>query len=105
MIRFRPSLLLLATLVLLTSGASGLTGSGEAVLRSPSEDALPSALPGASLCAETAATPGASLATAPPGDDFILCTCPFCRENPEVDCQISPDGYSIRCADWYAFHC
>ena len=40
-----------------------------------------------------------------PPDDFILCSCKLCKENPEVVCQISPSGYSILCADWYRIHC
>ena len=46
---------------------------------------------------------GFSLAI-PPDDDFILCTCRFCNANPDVDCQISPSGYTILCEDYSRLH-
>ena len=45
-----------------------------------------------------------SLKAAPPVD-YILCSCNFCKANPDVDCQVSPSGYSITCSDWYRLHC
>ena len=47
---------------------------------------------------------GTALLAAPPGDDFIRCGCSFCKANPDVECQISPDGYSILCADYARIH-
>ncbi len=41
----------------------------------------------------------------PPDPDFILCSCKLCRSYPDVDCQISPTGFSILCADYYAWRC
>jgi len=38
------------------------------------------------------------------GGDFILCSCQLCSQS-DVDCQISPSGYTIACADYYAMHC
>jgi hypothetical protein len=40
-----------------------------------------------------------------PPADYILCSCSFCRANPDVDCQVSPSGYSILCSDWSRLHC
>ena len=40
-----------------------------------------------------------------PPVDYILCSCRFCAANPDVDCQVSPTGYSILCSDWYRLHC
>jgi hypothetical protein len=45
-----------------------------------------------------------SAAAAPPVD-YILCSCTFCKANPDVDCQVSPSGYSILCSDWSRLHC
>lgn len=36
--------------------------------------------------------------------DFILCSCELCSRS-DVDCQISPSGYTIACADYYKSHC
>jgi hypothetical protein len=57
------------------------------------------------LLAITALLAFTPLFAIPPDDDFILCTCKFCRENPDVDCQISPSGYTILCEDWARTHC
>jgi hypothetical protein len=38
------------------------------------------------------------------GWDFVLCSCQLCSQS-DVDCQISPSGYTIACADYYATHC
>jgi len=39
-----------------------------------------------------------------PNHDYILCSCDFCRVNPNVECQISPSGYSILCSDYSQLH-
>lgn len=96
MIRLRSPLLLLAIAALLLPGAV-LADTGPA-------DSL-------NLCAApdpstAVATPVASLdLIILPPDDFILCTCKRCKEEPYTVCQISPSGYSIVCADWYRTHC
>jgi hypothetical protein len=38
------------------------------------------------------------------GPDYVLCSCQLCSRS-DVDCQISPSGYTIACADYYAAHC
>ena len=38
------------------------------------------------------------------GPDYVLCSCQLCSQS-DVDCQISPSGYTIACADYYASHC
>jgi hypothetical protein len=52
----------------------------------------------------TLAAPTPSFKAAPPVD-YILCSCSFCKSNPDVDCQVSPSGYSILCSDWYRLRC
>lgn len=99
MTRLHSSLLLLAVVALLTAGAPAGAGNAE-----PAAAAGPEV--GAGLCPETPTTAPAALELVfPPGDDFILCTCKRCEEEPETICQISPMGYSILCADWYRTHC
>ncbi len=36
--------------------------------------------------------------------DYILCSCQLCSQS-DVDCQISPSGYTIACADYYRLRC
>lgn len=35
---------------------------------------------------------------------YILCSCQLCSQS-DVDCQISPTGYTIACADYYRMRC
>ncbi len=95
----RSSLLLLAIAALLISGTPISAGSGDsaAVAWLDAGRFIESASP--------AADPVLSSEAAIPPSDFILCTCKFCRENPEVICQISPTGYSILCEDYSRTHC
>lgn len=46
----------------------------------------------------------ASLDSASSSTGYIICSCKVCKANPSVECQISPDGYSILCADWLRTH-
>jgi hypothetical protein len=46
----------------------------------------------------------ASFSMIPPDDDFILCTCKLCNSHPDVECQISPSGYTILCSDYARLH-
>jgi hypothetical protein len=99
MIRFRTFLLLLAIAALLVSAAPVFAGTTP----------VASPLTGANLCAApalspAAGTPAPSFKVAPPVD-YILCSCSFCKSHPDVDCQVSPSGYSIACSDWYRLHC
>ena len=41
---------------------------------------------------------------ADPSSGFILCSCQLCSRS-DVICQVSPSGFSIRCADYYAMFC
>ena len=41
---------------------------------------------------------------ADPSTGFILCSCQLCAHS-DVICRISPTGFSIRCADYYAMYC
>jgi hypothetical protein len=34
----------------------------------------------------------------------LLCSCQLCAHS-DVICRISPTGFSIRCADYYAMYC
>jgi hypothetical protein len=53
----------------------------------------------------SAAALSTPVAAIPPIDgDFILCSCNFCRTNPNVECQISPSGYTILCSDYSRLH-
>ncbi|MDX2000005.1 MAG: hypothetical protein SF066_19990 [Thermoanaerobaculia bacterium] len=56
------------------------------------------------FCPAETATP-LELARIIPDPDFLLCTCDNCRAHLYEDCSISPDGYSIACADWLRLHC
>ena len=41
---------------------------------------------------------------ADPSSGFVLCSCELCSRS-DVICRISPTGFSIPCADYYATHC
>jgi hypothetical protein len=43
-------------------------------------------------------------ATAEAGPGYILCSCHLCSQE-DVDCQISPSGFTISCADYYRIFC
>jgi len=45
--------------------------------------------------------PAASQAS---GGGFVICSCQLCSQS-DVVCRISPSGFSIACADYYATHC
>lgn len=106
MTRLRSLLSLLALAALLVSGTpafAGETGAGaSAAVATPAlagelceEPALPEAL----------LTPAGEELAPPVDPDFILCTCKFCKDYPDVICQISPSGFSILCADYYNWRC
>lgn len=93
MVRLRNSLLLFAAAALLLAGAPTFGAVDAAQCPAPAQSltvGTPTPLPAFMI---------------PPQDDYILCTCDFCKANPYVDCQISPSGYSIQCSDWYRLHC
>ena len=102
MIRLRTSLLLLAAAVLLLTGSPLFAAAGDS-------EAPPLAWLDAAPCAGATSTPAIST-PAPkldliiPPNDYIQCSCKFCRENPYVECQISPSGYSILCEDYSRLH-
>ena len=100
MIRLRSSLLLLAIAALLLSGmpASAATGDSSLPWLDAGQCTNPDSTP-------AIGTPVESIDLAfPPPNDFILCTCKFCNDYPDVTCQISPSGYSILCADYSRLH-
>ena len=109
MVRLRSSLLLLAIAALLLSGAPVFAGTAGSGL--PASVAAPAAIPG--LDAGQCPAPESSLVVGTPAvrevfvppSDFILCSCDLCRETPDVVCQISPSGYSIRCVDYSRLNC
>jgi hypothetical protein len=103
MIRLRTSLLLLAIAALLLAGAPAFAATGDS---GQAQIAAPAAVPAldANLCKDPN-TPAASLKSIIVPPDFILCTCKFCKENPDVICQISPSGYSILCYNYSQTHC
>jgi hypothetical protein len=105
MTRLRTSLFLLAAFALLTSGASGLAGASAAAVPPPSNQSLAPTPATAGQCADPTGVGVAIRESALPPPDYILCSCSYCRAHPGEDCQISPSGYSILCADYYAFHC
>ncbi len=99
MLRPRLALAVLALVALLVSGAP---------YRADNAASPPLATAPLLDAGQCPASPAASLAPAPdavPLGGWIRCTCSFCKANPDIDCQISPDGYSIRCKDWYTGHC
>jgi hypothetical protein len=98
MTRLRVSLFLLVLAALAVSAVPAVAATAPAA--APVLDA--------NLC-PAPATP-ATGAPAPvfkvvPPADYILCSCSFCKANPDVDCQVSPSGYSILCSDWSRLHC
>jgi len=58
------------------------------------------------LLALTLALPASKPAAAinPGGGGYILCSCELCSRS-DVICRISPSGFSIECADYYAMYC
>lgn len=95
MIRLRSSLFLLVVTALLLSVPPVLADT-------------PAAAPWleADLCTDPGPAPVASFE----GElllagDFILCTCNYCKNHPDVICQISPSGFSILCSDYYQSRC
>lgn len=56
------------------------------------------------LLALTLVIPAARVKAIVPPADYILCSCQLCATS-DVDCQISPSGYSIACSDYYRLHC
>src|SRR3954447_18902232 len=79
----------------------GLPGSISAPAASPGLDAGRCPAPAPSL---TVGTPAVREVYVPPSD-FILCSCDLCKDQPDVVCQISPSGYSIRCVDYSRLNC
>ena len=100
MIRLRTLLLLLAVTGLFVSGAPASAATGDSAL--PENIAASAPMP--ALDAGQCAAPVTLFEASVPPSDFILCSCKFCKENPDVDCQISPSGYSILCADYSRLH-
>lgn len=41
---------------------------------------------------------------ADPGAGFVICSCELCSRS-DVICRISPSGFSIECANYYAMYC
>jgi hypothetical protein len=108
MIRLRSSLLLLAITGLLLSAAPVAADTAAPGL--PSQLIAPAAVPSldGSQCTAPGQSPavgtGESLAPVP-ASDFILCSCRYCKNHPDVICQISPTGFSILCSDYYSSRC
>jgi len=101
MTRFRSSLFLLAIAALFISGlpvAAGTADSGLPLRLDANQCTNPVPSP-------AVGTPVPSREVSPPFDDFILCTCKFCDDHRDVDCQISPSGYTILCEDYFRTHC
>jgi hypothetical protein len=100
MVRLRSSLFLLVVVALLLSVTPVLADT-------------PAAAPwlDADLCtdpapSQPAATPAASFeGELLLAEDFTLCSCNYCRRNPDEICQISPSGFSILCSDYYQSRC
>lgn len=88
--RFRNSLLLLAVAALLLAAVPAFAA------EAPQCPAQASTL--------DALTPAPTFMIQPPVD-YVLCSCSLCKSQPDIDCQISPSGYSIMCSDWYRLHC
>lgn len=96
--RFRAPLFLIVLALLAVSAAPVLAETAP-VVASPAASLCPApALPSAT------GTPAPIFRIVPPAD-YILCSCTFCKSNPDVDCQVSPSGYSILCSDWSRLHC
>jgi len=95
--RLRTSLFLLALVALAVSAAPAFAGTA------------PVASPAANLCPAPALSPATGTPAPvlkifpPPG--YVHCDCKLCEEKPDIDCQISPSGYSILCSDWYRLNC
>ena len=99
--------LLLAVAAILVSGTPLVAATGDPGPQTAGPAAGPALEAG--LCPDSGSTGNTQVPEPkfmiPPIDDFILCTCKFCRANPEEYCQISPSGYSILCEDWARTHC
>jgi hypothetical protein len=91
--RFRLSLLLLA----FTFAALLLAGTPAS--------AAPAGQCNAPVSAVATGVPAPTFMIFPPPGDYIICSCDFCKRNPDVECRISPSGYSIMCSDWSLTHC
>lgn len=100
MVRLRSSLFLLMVTALLLSATPVLADT-------------PAAEPwlDADLCTDQGPSPAAITPAASfEGEillegDFILCNCNYCKNHPDVICQISPSGFSILCSDYYQTRC
>lgn len=94
--RLRMSLLLLAFVALAVSAAPAFAGTAPV--------ASPLNLCPAPAVSTAIGTPAPILKIFPP-PGYIQCGCKLCEEKPDIDCQISPSGYSILCSDWYRLNC
>jgi hypothetical protein len=56
------------------------------------------------LLALTLALPASTPAAVINPGGYILCSCELCSRS-DVICRISPSGFSIECADYYAMYC
>ncbi|MFL6197130.1 MAG: hypothetical protein ACJ75H_23290 [Thermoanaerobaculia bacterium] len=90
--RFRSSLLLLAVVALLLAAVPAFAAEA-AQCPAPAQASTLDGL-----------TPAPTFMIRPPVD-YVLCSCSLCKSQPDIDCQISPSGYSIMCSDWYRMHC
>jgi hypothetical protein len=101
MTRLRISLLLLTITAILITAMPALAAGGDPGI------AAPAAVPGLDLNQCTAplqaGTPTASLASII-FPNYVICSCELCSRT-DVDCRISPSGYSIACADYYQLNC
>lgn len=109
MIRSRIPLLLALVTLLVTAGTV-LARSTEPVLPAAAEPATVAAVPNPAATIADDVCAEAQPAAAPPAEaislqDFILCSCELCKAHPRVICRISPTGFSIVCADYYALSC
>jgi len=106
MIRLRTSLLLLALVALLLCGSLAFAGTGDS--GSPSSTAVSSTSPGSQAGQCSAPKPSlavSALDLAKPADDFILCSCNYCKHHPDDICRISPTGFSIVCSNYSQQNC
>lgn len=93
-------------LTLVLAGAAVAAGDEAAPAPAIAPAVASSAEPAApKLCSEPTGEAAAATFLILPPVDYILCSCTFCRANPDEDCQVSPSGYSILCSDWSRTHC
>ena len=101
MTRPRISLLLLTIAAMLITAMPALAVGGDPGITAPA------AVPGLDLNQCTAplqaGTPTASLASII-FPSYVICSCELCSRS-DVECRISPSGYSIACADYYQLNC